>query len=49
MSNDKSSVQAPDVERTVSTYGRWLSGAGFVKLEALKFAPPWSALTGRKN
>lgn len=41
--------KAPDVERTVSTYSRWLSDAGFSDFETLKFAPPWSALIGRKR
>jgi len=40
--------RAPDVERSVSTYTRWLADAGFVDVATSPFSPPWRMVTGRK-
>ncbi len=40
--------QAPDVERSASTYARWLAEAGFVKIEHKRYYPPTSMIIGRK-
>jgi precorrin-6B methylase 2 len=39
---------APDVERSVSTYMRWLADAGFRDVEEHTFAPPSRMIVGRK-
>lgn len=41
--------QAPDVERSASTYERWLAAAGFVEIEREMYCPPTSMITGRKR
>jgi hypothetical protein len=41
--------RAPDVERSTSTYTRWLAEAGFVEVESVPFCPPWSLVVGRKK
>ncbi len=41
--------QAPDVERSTSTYTRWLADAGFAEIERVAFCPPWSMVVGRKG
>ncbi len=40
--------QAPDVERTESTYKRWLEEAGFTTVERSLYCPPTSMLVARK-
>jgi hypothetical protein len=40
---------APDVERSVSTYTRWLADAGFADVEQHVFAPPSRMIVGRKR
>lgn len=41
--------QAPDVERSASTYKSWLAEAGFVELERRMYCPPTSMIAGRKR
>lgn len=41
--------QAPDVERSASTYERWLAEAGFVEIEREMYCPPTSMIVGRKR
>lgn len=40
--------RAPDVERSASTYARWLVDAGFAHVERVAYSPPWSAVVARK-
>jgi 3-hydroxy-5-methyl-1-naphthoate 3-O-methyltransferase len=40
--------QAPDVERSASTYMGWLEEAGFVEIEREMYCPPTSMIVGRK-
>lgn len=40
--------QAPDVERSASTYEGWLAEAGFVEIEHKMYCPPNSMIIGRK-
>lgn len=42
------SWQAPDIERSVSTYAEWLAAAGFVEIEHRVYYPPTSMIIGRK-
>lgn len=37
---------APDVERTASTYRRWLQAAGFQQIKCVEYFPPTSMLVG---
>jgi 3-hydroxy-5-methyl-1-naphthoate 3-O-methyltransferase len=41
--------QAPDVERSASTYAGWLAEAGFVEIEHKRYYPPTGMLVGRKS
>lgn len=41
--------QAPDVERSASTYERWLTEAGFVEIKREMYCPPTSMIIGRKR
>lgn len=41
--------EAPDVERSVSTYKGWLEEAGFVEIEHLPYCPPTSMIIARKE
>ena len=43
------SWQAPDVERSASTYEGWLTEAGFVEIERAMYCPPTSMIVGRKR
>ncbi len=40
--------QAPDVERSATTYLEWLDAAGFVNVEHHAYCPPTSLIVGRK-
>jgi 3-hydroxy-5-methyl-1-naphthoate 3-O-methyltransferase len=40
---------APDVERSVSTYQRWLGEAGFVEIRHEVYCPPTSMIVGLKR
>lgn len=40
---------APDVERSASTYQRWLGEAGFVEIKHEVYCPPTSMIVGRKR
>jgi hypothetical protein len=41
--------QAPDVERSASTYRTWMEEAGFVEVEREIYCPPTSMIVGRKR
>ena len=41
--------QAPDVERSASTYKEWLAAAGFVRVERRMYCPPTSMIVGHKR
>jgi 3-hydroxy-5-methyl-1-naphthoate 3-O-methyltransferase len=40
---------APDVERSASTYQKWLGEAGFVEIRREVYCPPTSMIVGRKR
>lgn len=41
--------EAPDVERSVTTYEDWLTAAGFVVTERTTYCPPTMMIVGRKR
>jgi ubiquinone/menaquinone biosynthesis C-methylase UbiE len=40
---------APDVERTESTYRKWMEEAGFIEIRRSLYCPPTSLMTGKKG